>query len=201
MKCPKCKKDTLKSNRQWDEEFDREFDKMHDTWETLDTIREKLERKEIFYAKCENSDCEHIQMRQPWFWTELIILIYVTWKNKLTFYWFSQIKKLSGPLQKAFLFQLSDKENNRPKLRELLNYIRENDIIVVSELDRLGATLEILNLPSLNGIQDDNLRRLPNNLIANYLSIQLKMSVSRYLKGKDNVLNRQKEKLKIKVSL
>lgn len=38
---------------------------MHDTWETLDTIREKLERKEIFYAKFENSDCEHIQMRQP----------------------------------------------------------------------------------------------------------------------------------------
>ena len=64
----------------------------------------------------------------------------------------------------------------------MLNYIREDDIIVVSELDRLGrnnkeitsimnqiqdkgATLEILNLPSLNGIQDDNLRRLLNNLI------------------------------------
>ena len=59
----------------------------------------------------------------------------------------------------------------------MLNYIREDDIIDVSELDRLGrnnkeitsimnqiqdkgATLEILNLPSLNGIQDDNLRRL-----------------------------------------
>lgn len=59
----------------------------------------------------------------------------------------------------------------------MLNYIREDDIIVVSELDRLGrnnkeitsimnqiqdkgTTLEILNLPSLNGIQDDNLRRL-----------------------------------------
>ena len=54
----------------------------------------------------------------------------------------------------------------------MLNYIREDDIIDVSELDRLGrnnkeitsimnqiqdkgATLEILNLPSLNGIQDD----------------------------------------------
>mgnify|MGYP000679757550 CR=1 FL=1 len=64
----------------------------------------------------------------------------------------------------------------------MLNYIREDDIIDVSELDRLGrnnkeitsimnqiqdkgATLEILNLPSLNGIQDDNLRRLLNNLI------------------------------------
>lgn len=56
----------------------------------------------------------------------------------------------------------------------MLNYIREDDIIVVSELDRLGrnnkeitsimkqmqdkgTTLEILNLPSLNGIQDDKI--------------------------------------------
>lgn len=85
-------------------------------------------------------------------------------------------------VKKIFSDKLSGKDNNRPKLQELLNYIRESDIIVVSELDRLGrnnkeitnimnqiqdkgATLEILNLPSLNGIQDDNLRRLLNNLI------------------------------------
>ncbi|MBO0450324.1 recombinase family protein [Enterococcus sp. MJM12] len=85
-------------------------------------------------------------------------------------------------VKKIFSDKLSGKDNNRPKLQELLNFIRENDIIVVSELDRLGrnnkeitnimnqiqdkgATLEILNLPSLNGIQDDNLRRLLNNLI------------------------------------
>ncbi|MGF2055336.1 recombinase family protein [Vagococcus fluvialis] len=83
---------------------------------------------------------------------------------------------------KIFSDKLSGKDNNRPQLKEMLNYIREDDIIVVSELDRLGrnnkeitsimnqiqdkgATLEILNLPSLNGIQDDNLRRLLNNLI------------------------------------
>lgn len=84
--------------------------------------------------------------------------------------------------KKIFSDKLSGKDNNRPQLKEMLNYIREDDIIVVSELDRLGrnnkeitsimnqiqdkgATLEILNLPSLNGIQDDNLRRLLNNLI------------------------------------
>jgi DNA invertase Pin-like site-specific DNA recombinase len=85
-------------------------------------------------------------------------------------------------VKKIFSDKLSGKDNNRPQLKEMLNYIREDDIIVVSELDRLGrnnkeitsimnqiqdkgATLEILNLPSLNGIQDDNLRRLLNNLI------------------------------------
>jgi DNA invertase Pin-like site-specific DNA recombinase len=85
-------------------------------------------------------------------------------------------------VKKFFSDKLCGKDNNRPQLKEMLNYIREDDIIVVSELDRLGrnnkeitsimnqiqdkgATLEILNLPSLNGIQDDNLRRLLNNLI------------------------------------
>ena len=60
--------------------------------------------------------------------------------------------------------------------------IREGDIVVVTELDRLGrnnndlttimneiqqkgATLEVLNLPSMNGIEDENLRRLINNLV------------------------------------
>ncbi|WEG72435.1 recombinase family protein [Vagococcus intermedius] len=83
---------------------------------------------------------------------------------------------------KIFLDKLSGKDNNRPQLKEMLNYIREDDIIVAAELDRLGrnnkevtsvmnqiqdkgATLEILNLPSLSGIQNDNLRRLLNNLI------------------------------------
>ena len=93
---------------------------------------------------------------------------------------FELLKK--AEVKKIFSDKLSGKDNNRPKLQELLNYIREDDIIVVSELDRIGrnnkeitsimnqiqdkgATLEILNLPSLNGIQDDNLRRLLNNLI------------------------------------
>ena len=64
----------------------------------------------------------------------------------------------------------------------MLEYIREDDIVVVAELDRLGrnnkdltdimykiqnkgATIEVLNLPSLKGIEDTNLRRLINNLI------------------------------------
>ena len=64
----------------------------------------------------------------------------------------------------------------------MLHFIREGDIVVVTELDRLarnndlltdiiseihkkGATLDVLNLPTLKGIEDDNLRRLINNLI------------------------------------
>ncbi|HEL1685536.1 recombinase family protein [Streptococcus suis] len=71
---------------------------------------------------------------------------------------------------------------DRPQLQAMLAYIREGDIVVVTELERLGrnnkeltevmndiqakgATLEVLNLPTLRGIEDDNLRRLLNNLI------------------------------------
>lgn len=87
-------------------------------------------------------------------------------------------------VKEFFEDKLSGKDTNRPQLLAMLDFIRKDDIIVVvvAELDRLGrnnkeiteiinkinkkeATLEILNLPSLNGIQDDNLRRLLNNLI------------------------------------
>lgn len=64
----------------------------------------------------------------------------------------------------------------------MLDYIREGDIVVVVELDRLGrnnkdlteimriihqkgATVEVLNLPSLRRIEDANSRRLLNNII------------------------------------
>ena len=67
----------------------------------------------------------------------------------------------------------------------MLDYIREGDIVIVTELDRLGrnnkdlteimnaiqqkgATLEVLNLPSMNGIEDENLRQLINNLEVPY---------------------------------
>lgn len=64
----------------------------------------------------------------------------------------------------------------------MLEYIREGDRLIVTELDHLGrnskglttimnevqrkgATLEVLNLPSMNGIEDENLRRFINNLV------------------------------------
>ena len=71
---------------------------------------------------------------------------------------------------------------NRPELQKMLDYIREGDIVLVTELDRLGrnnqdltkimntiqnksATLDVLNLPSMTGIADPNLRQLMTNLI------------------------------------
>lgn len=70
----------------------------------------------------------------------------------------------------------------RPKLKELLDFIRVDDVVVVTELDRLsrkadditkiiniikskGATLEVLSLPSTQGIENKVLKELINNLI------------------------------------
>lgn len=85
-------------------------------------------------------------------------------------------------VSKVFSDKASGQTTERPQLHALLKYIREGDIVVVTELDRLGrnnkdlteimntiqqkgATLEVLNLPSMNGIDDENLRRLINNLV------------------------------------
>ena len=84
--------------------------------------------------------------------------------------------------EKVFQEAVSGASKERYQLQALLQYIREGDIVAVTELERLGrnnqelteiitaiqargATLEVLNLPTLRGIEDDNLRRLLNNLI------------------------------------
>ena len=85
-------------------------------------------------------------------------------------------------VSKVFSDKASGQSTERPQLQAMLTYLHEGDIVVVTELDRLGrnnkeltelmnqiqqkgATLEVLNLPSMTGIEDDNLRRLINNLM------------------------------------
>lgn len=92
-----------------------------------------------------------------------------------------QLEQLNQ-VDKLFQEAISGANKDRPQLQAMLAYIREGDIVVVTELERLGrnnkeltevmndiqakeATLEALNLPTLRGIEDDNLRRLLNNLI------------------------------------
>ena len=85
-------------------------------------------------------------------------------------------------VDKLFTDKLSGANTHRPELQKMLAYIREGDIVMVTELDRLGrnnhdltkimnsiqnkgATLDVLNLPSMTGIADPNLRQLMTNLI------------------------------------
>ena len=78
--------------------------------------------------------------------------------------------------------KLSGSNTKQSELQKTLAYIRKGDIVLVTELDRLGrnnqdltkitntiqnkgATLDVLNVPSMTGIADPNLRQLMTNLI------------------------------------
>ncbi|KPG70872.1 recombinase family protein [Enterococcus sp. RIT-PI-f] len=90
--------------------------------------------------------------------------------------------ELLSECDNIFSDKASGKDTKRAGFQEMMAFIRKGDIVVVTELKRLGrnnkeltetmnliqlkkATLEVLNLPALTGINDDNLRRLLNNLI------------------------------------
>ncbi|MCG0672301.1 Pin-related site-specific recombinase/DNA invertase [Lactiplantibacillus plantarum] len=85
-------------------------------------------------------------------------------------------------VDKLFTDKLSGANTNRPELQKMLAYIREGDIVLVTELDRLGrnnqdltdiietirrrgAQLNVLNLPSFASIEDPNLRNLITTII------------------------------------
>ncbi|HFI0549453.1 TPA: recombinase family protein [Streptococcus suis] len=117
-----------------------------------------------------------------------------------------QHEKFKG-YQKIFTDKDSGANFQREGLTKLLDFIREGDIVVVSELERLGrnnkeltntiekinkagATLEVLNLPTLTGIEDDNLRRLINNIIIEIYKYQAEAE-------RKNILQRQAEGIAI----
>ena len=79
-------------------------------------------------------------------------------------------------VDKLFTDKLSGANTNRPELQKMLAYIREGDIVrlgrnnhdltkIMNSIQNKGATLDVLNLPSMTGIADPNLRQLMTNLI------------------------------------
>lgn len=81
--------------------------------------------------------------------------------------------------KKIFQEKISGKDTNRPELQKMLNFIREDDEVIIISMDRLGrnsrdisnileqikskgATINILNLRSFKGIKDRNLKKTTN---------------------------------------
>lgn len=102
-----------------------------------------------------------------------------------------QIKALKkAGCEKIYEEKVSGKSiNNREQLNELLGLIREDDTVVVISLDRLGrnnadltkiiskidakgAMLQVLDLPSFDGIENPNLKRLMTNLVLEIFKYQ-----------------------------
>ncbi|WP_073945499.1 recombinase family protein [Streptococcus salivarius] len=118
-----------------------------------------------------------------------------------------QIQVLERQTTKIFTDKESGTSRKRQGLKELLDYIRTDDIVVVTELDRLsrnnehlteimgiiqskGVTLEVLNFPSLLGIKDDNLRKLLNNLILEIIKYQAQAE-------RDRIRERQRQGIEL----
>lgn len=109
--------------------------------------------------------------------------------------------------KKIFQEKISGKNTNRPQLQAMLDFIREDDEVVVVSMDRLGrnsrdisniieqikqkgATINILNLPSFEGIKDRNLKNLLTNLV---------LEIQKYTAEQERktILERQKQGIKL----
>lgn len=92
-------------------------------------------------------------------------------------------------VRKIFEEKQSGKDLNRQEFQKLLKFIREDDELVITSLDRLsrkstdltaimtelkqkGIRLTILNLPSTQGIEDPVLRELIQNIIVELFKYQ-----------------------------
>ena len=110
-------------------------------------------------------------------------------------------------VEKIFQEKLSGKNQDRPELIKLLNFIREGDEVIVLDLDRLGrnmndikniletiknkgATTTVLNLPSFAGVNDPNLRSLLNSLIIDLYSYIAQNE-------RESILQRQREGINV----
>ena len=119
-----------------------------------------------------------------------------------------QLKQLQkANCKKIFQEKVSGKDTNRPELQKMLDFIRENDEVIIISMDRLGrnsrdisniieqikikgATINILKMPSFEGIKDRNLKNLLTNLV---------LEIQKYTAEQERktILERQKQGIKL----
>ncbi|MCT3316917.1 recombinase family protein [Lacticaseibacillus paracasei] len=119
-----------------------------------------------------------------------------------------QIEQLHvAGVKRIFAEKKSGKDTNRPQLNALLQYIHDDDEVVVVSLERLGrnsedlttiiekikkagAVLNILDLPTFDSVTDRNLKALLTNLV---LEIQKYTAENE----RQQILERQRQGIKL----
>ena len=119
-----------------------------------------------------------------------------------------QIEQLhAAGVKRIFAEKKSGKDTNRPQLNALLQYIHDDDEVVVVSLERLGrnsedlttiiekikkagAVLNILDLPTFDSVTDRNLKALLTNLV---LEIQKYTAENE----RQQILERQRQGIKL----
>ena len=112
-----------------------------------------------------------------------------------------QIKAIEEyKIDKWFIEKASAKDTKRPKLKEMLEYIRENDIIYIKDFSRLArSTKDLLELIDYFEKKNVKLISLKENLDTSTSTgkLMLTMISAIYQFERDNLLERQREGIAI----
>ncbi|NFG59698.1 recombinase family protein [Clostridium botulinum] len=99
-------------------------------------------------------------------------------------------------IDKWFTEKVSAKDTNRPKLKELLDYAREGDIVFVWDFSRLArSTKDLLNLVEQFQVKGIHLRSIKENLDTSTPTGKLMLTMIGAINEfeRTNMLERQKE--------
>ena len=103
-------------------------------------------------------------------------------------------------IDKWFIEKVSAKDTNRPKLQEMFDYIREDDIIYIHDFSRLARStkdlleiIEFLNSKKVNLIS--NKENLDTNTATGKLMVTLIAAINEF--ERQNLLERQREGIAI----
>ena len=113
-----------------------------------------------------------------------------------------QVKDLieNGKVSKVFIDKMSGKDTNRPQLKVMLDYVRENDTVVVSEYSRLARStrdlIDIVETLKAKGVNVISMKEnYDNNTPQGRLILKIFMDIAEF--ERELMLQRQKEGIAI----
>lgn len=103
-------------------------------------------------------------------------------------------------IEKWFIEKVSGKDTNRPKLQEMLNYVREGDSVYVEDFSRMArSTKDLLDIVELLEKKQVQLISLKENLDTSTPTGKLMLTVIAAIHQfeRENILERQREGIEI----
>ncbi len=103
-------------------------------------------------------------------------------------------------IEKWFIEKVSGKDTNRPRLQEMLNYVREGDSVYVEDFSRMArSTKDLLDIVELLEKKSVQLISLKENLDTSTPTGKLMLTVIAAIHQfeRENILERQREGIEI----